>query len=140
MIVECRVDAIVGRRCLGREARTAGEPTATAGARLDPMLRIRRRYLRVMRTAASALLPIFRSRLNASAREAITHDAVDRGWLHRLRHGQRTDADEQMALRIRRFRRDLRKLATDQGHAVLAGPLLGYALHFGMIDVAATDC
>lgn len=69
-----------------------------------------------------------------SAREAIVHDAVDRGWLHHFRHGQRTDAGEQMALRIRSFQRDLRKLATDQGQAALAGPLLPYALHFGMVE------
>src|SRR5258708_8279643 len=68
----------------------------------------------------------------SSAREAIVHDAVDRGWLHRFRDGQRTEAGEQMARRIRRFQRDLRKLATDQGQAALSGRLLPYALHFGM--------
>jgi hypothetical protein len=67
------------------------------------------------------------------ARDAIIHDAVNRGWLHRLHHDQRTDAGEQLATRIRRFQRDLRKFAADQGQDALAGPLLPYALHFGMV-------
>jgi hypothetical protein len=67
------------------------------------------------------------------ARDAIVHDAVNRGWLHRFRHGQRTDAGEQLAMRIRRFQRDLRRLATDQGQDALARDLLPYALHFGMV-------
>jgi len=69
-----------------------------------------------------------------SARDAIVHDAVERGWLHHFHRGQRTEAGEQLALRIRRFQRDLRTLATEQGQAALIGPLLPYALHFGMVD------
>ncbi len=71
------------------------------------------------------------------AREEIVHDAVSNGWLHRFHHGQRTDAGERLAMRIRRFQRDLRQLATDQGQNALAGQLLPFALHFGMV-LAAT--
>jgi hypothetical protein len=68
------------------------------------------------------------------ARDAILHDVVSRGWIHRFHHDQRTDAGEHLAMRIRRFQRDLRKLATDQGQQALAGRLLPYALHFGMVE------
>jgi hypothetical protein len=57
-----------------------------------------------------------------------------RDSLHRIHHGQRTDAGEQMVTRIRRFQRDLRALVTEQGQNALAGELLPYALHFGMAD------
>jgi hypothetical protein len=68
------------------------------------------------------------------ARAAIMHDAIRRGWLHRFRSGQRTDAGDQLATRIRGFHRDLRRLATEHGQGALADRLLPYALHFGMID------
>ena len=68
------------------------------------------------------------------SRDAILHDAVNRGWLHRLRNDQRTEAGEQLAIRIRRFQRDLRRFAADQGQDALAGRLLPYALHFGMVE------
>jgi hypothetical protein len=70
----------------------------------------------------------------STARDAIVHDAISRGWLHRIHHGQRTDAGELMVTRIRRFQRDLRALVTEQGQNALAGELLPYALHFGMAD------
>lgn len=85
----------------------------------------------------AATLPSLAPRMPAALgriRAAIMHDAVDQGWLHRLRHGQRTAAGEQLADRIRRFQRDLRRLAAQQGQGALAGRLLPYALHFGMID------
>jgi hypothetical protein len=68
------------------------------------------------------------------ARDQIMHDAVSNGWLHRFRHDQRTDAGEQLATRIRRFQRDLRRLAADQGEDALADRLLPFALHFGMVE------
>ena len=70
------------------------------------------------------------------AREEIVHNAVSNGWLHRFRHGQRTDAGERLAMRIRRFQRDLRQAATGQGQGqdALAGQLLPFALHFGMVE------
>jgi hypothetical protein len=70
----------------------------------------------------------------ARARDEIMHDAVSNGWLHRFHHDQRTDAGEQLAMRIRRFQRDLRRLATDQGKDALTGRLLPFALHFGLLE------
>jgi hypothetical protein len=69
-----------------------------------------------------------------SVKKAIVQDAVSRGWLHRFHQGQRTEAGEQMAVRMRSFERDLRRFGTDQGQAGLAGRLLPYALHFGMVQ------
>lgn len=69
-----------------------------------------------------------------SARSAIIDDAVSHGWLHRFHHHQRTDAGEQLAVRIRRFHNALRRLATEQDQESLTGRLLPYALHFGLID------
>lgn len=69
-----------------------------------------------------------------SVRQSIVHDAVSHAWLRRFRHDQRTEAGDQMALRIRSFQRDLRKFATGLGQAGLNGRLLPYALHFGMIQ------
>jgi len=66
-------------------------------------------------------------------RRALIHDGVNRGWLHHLHHDQRTPDGEQLAERIRVFHRRLRQYATDQGEGALAGPLLPYALHFGMV-------
>ena len=40
-------------------------------------------------------------------------------------------------MRIRRFQRDLRTLATDQGQNALAGQLLPFALHFGMVSATS---
>jgi hypothetical protein len=73
-------------------------------------------------------------RVLSRAREEIVHETVSNGWLHRFRHGQRTEAGERLAKRIRRFQHDLRKLATDQGENALAGQLLPFALHFGMVE------
>lgn len=36
-------------------------------------------------------------------------------------------------MRVRRFQRDLRRLAADQGQDALTGRLLPLALHFGMV-------
>ena len=65
-------------------------------------------------------------------RTALVHDAVHHGWLHHLHHDQRTDAGDQLADRLRAFQQALRRLASEQGSDVLTGPLLPYALHFGM--------
>ena len=66
-------------------------------------------------------------------RAALMHDAVHHGWLHHLHHDQRTDAGDQLADRLRAFQQALHRLATEQGRDALTGPLLPYALHFGMI-------
>ena len=84
------------------------------------------------RATLDSLAPRMPDVLN-SVRQAIVHDAVSRGWLHRFHHDQRTEAAEQIALRIRSFQRDLRKFTSNQGQAGLNGRLLPYALHFGMV-------
>jgi hypothetical protein len=66
-------------------------------------------------------------------RAAVVHDAVHRGWLRHLHHDQRTEAGEQLVRRIRSFRRGLRQLEAERGEDALTGPLLPYAMHFGMI-------
>jgi hypothetical protein len=66
-------------------------------------------------------------------RASLVHDAVHHGWLHHLHHDQRTDAGDQLASRLRAFQRDIRRVAAEQGGDALTGPLLPYALHFGMI-------
>jgi hypothetical protein len=66
-------------------------------------------------------------------REALVHDAVHRGWLRRMHPDQRTDAGEQLAIRIRSFQRGLRQVASEQGADALTGPLLPFGLRFGLI-------
>lgn len=67
------------------------------------------------------------------ARRALIRDAVRRGWLSRLRRGQRTGQGEELALRIRSFQRELRRLRSEHGESALDGRLLPYALHFGLV-------
>jgi hypothetical protein len=88
------------------------------------------------RSGPAASLPSLAPRIPQvleAARAALIRDAVHRGWLRRLHHDQRTEAGEQLAARIRAFQHGLRQLATEQGEDALTGPLLPYALHFGMI-------
>lgn len=69
------------------------------------------------------------------ARDQILLDAVSNGWLHRFHRDQRTDAGEQLVLRIHRFQSELRKFVANQGlDDGLAGRLLPFALHFGMVE------
>jgi hypothetical protein len=70
-----------------------------------------------------------------NARHELMHDAVHRGWLQHLHHDQRTGAGEQLAADIRAFQRRLRQVAAGPGQKdLLNGPLLPYAMHFGMAD------
>lgn len=69
----------------------------------------------------------------AETRSEIMRDAVHRGWLRHLHHDQRTAEGEQLAARIRTFQRRLRQFAGSQGDDLLAGPLLPYAMHFGLV-------
>jgi hypothetical protein len=66
-------------------------------------------------------------------RATLLHDAVHRGWVRHVHHDQRTDAGEQLMGQIRRFQRGLRAFAAAAGDDALAGPLLPYALRFGMV-------
>ena len=73
-------------------------------------------------------------RVLGHAREALMHDAVHHGWLRHLHHDQRTETGEQLATRIRGFQRRLRQAARDPARKdLLTGPLLPYAMHFGMV-------
>jgi hypothetical protein len=69
----------------------------------------------------------------ADTRREILHDAVHRGWLRHIHHDQRTAEGEQLAARIRTFQNRLRHFASSQGEDALAGPLLPYAMHFGLV-------
>jgi hypothetical protein len=63
-------------------------------------------------------------------RRSLRRDAVRRGWLRRLRHGQRTPHGEQLLTQIREFRRELRALAASGGLELQPG-LVPYAMIFG---------
>jgi hypothetical protein len=69
----------------------------------------------------------------AETRRQILRDAVHRGWLRHIHHDQRTAEGEQLAARIRNFHNLLRQFAMSQGDEALAGPLLPYAMHFGLV-------
>lgn len=85
-------------------------------------------------TASLASLASTLPRTLDAAREAIVHDAVHRGWLKRLHHDERTDDGEALASHVRAFQRELRRLGNAGGAAAFAGPLLPWALHFGLAD------
>jgi hypothetical protein len=68
----------------------------------------------------------------AQARDELVRDAVHRGWLRRLHHHERTSAGEDLAGRLRAFRQELKSADAAGGSEVLDGPLLPYALHFGL--------
>jgi hypothetical protein len=70
----------------------------------------------------------------AEARREILQDAVHRGWLRHIHHDQRTAEGDQLAARIQTFHRRLRQYASSQSQDGLAGPLLPYAMHFGLVD------
>ena len=67
------------------------------------------------------------------ARTMLVHEAVRRGWLRHLHHDQRTAAGEELARQVRSFQRVLRQLKAERGQEALAGSLLPYALHFGLV-------
>lgn len=68
----------------------------------------------------------------AEVREDLVRDAVRNGWLRRLRHHERTTAGEELAGQLRAFRQELRSARAGRGPQILDGPLLPYALHFGL--------
>ncbi len=69
----------------------------------------------------------------AATRREILRDEAHRGWLRRVHHDQRTVEGEQLAERIRTFHNRLRQFAVSQGEGALAGPLLPYAMHLGLV-------
>jgi hypothetical protein len=72
----------------------------------------------------------------AQVRDELVRDAVHRGWLRRLHHHERTAAGEELTRQLKAFRQDLRAARARGGPEILDGPLLPYALHFGL---ARTD-
>jgi hypothetical protein len=68
----------------------------------------------------------------AEVRDGLVHDAVRRGWLRRLHHHERTKAGEELASQLRAFRAELRSARVGRDPQVLDGPLLPYALDFGL--------
>ena len=64
-------------------------------------------------------------------RKALVHDGVAHGWLRHLLH-ERTAAAEELAIHVLAFRRQMRQALRDHNPDTLAGPLLPYALHFGL--------
>lgn len=82
--------------------------------------------------STSSLAPRMPRILEDTRREML-HDAVHRGWLGHLHHDRRTADGELLAARIRTFRNQLRHFASSQGEDALAGPLLPYALRFGLV-------
>jgi hypothetical protein len=83
--------------------------------------------------ASTSSLALQMTQILADTRREILHDAVHRGWLRHIHHDQRTAEGEQLAARIRTFQNRLRHFATSQGESALAGPLLPYAMHFGLV-------
>ncbi len=68
----------------------------------------------------------------AEVREELVCDAVRNGWPRRLHHHEPTKAGEELASQVRAFRQELRSARAGRGPEILDGPLLPYALHFGL--------
>jgi hypothetical protein len=66
-------------------------------------------------------------------RKLLIREAAHQGWLRHLRHDQRTAKGEELAGRVRSFRRDLRRLAAEGDQRALSGQLLPYSLRFGLL-------
>lgn len=86
-------------------------------------------------TRLSALASRFGTALDET-RLALVREAVHRGWLRHLHHDQRSPKGEDLARQVRSFQRDLRRLKASGEQEALAGVLLPYALHFGLISDA----
>jgi hypothetical protein len=84
----------------------------------------------------SLLGPAMGHRLG-DVRTALIKEAVRQGWLRHLHHDTDTQAGRELADSIRSFRGDLSKLATRYGNQALAGELMPYALHFGLLTTGA---
>jgi hypothetical protein len=67
------------------------------------------------------------------ARSEIVATAVSHGWIRHLHHDQRTPDGKELSAKVREFQRSLRRAGSEQGQDVLTGPLLPYALRFGLI-------
>jgi len=80
----------------------------------------------------SSLAPGFGRHMD-KARSEIVGSAIHHGWIHHLHHDQRTSQGKELGTQVRAFQRDLRRATSERGEDVLAGPLLPYALRFGLV-------
>ena len=80
----------------------------------------------------SSLTPGFGRHMD-KARSEIVAAAIHRGWIRRLRHGQRTPEGQELATRVRAFQRDLRRAMPEWGPDLTAGALLPFAMRFGFV-------
>jgi hypothetical protein len=85
------------------------------------------------RSRLSALAGEFGAALD-DTREALVREAVHQGWLRHMHHDQRTPKGDDLALRVRSFSRELRRLKAEGDKEALAGGLLPYAMHFGLVS------
>ena len=67
-------------------------------------------------------------------RKILIRDAAHQGWVKRLHHEKRTARGMELDGQVRAFRRDLRRLVAGGNHSALAGPLLPFALRFGLLS------
>jgi hypothetical protein len=80
----------------------------------------------------SSLAPGFGRHMD-KARSQIIGSAAHHGWIHHLHHDQRTSKGTELGAQVRAFHRDLRRAMPERGRDVAAGPLLPYALRFGLV-------
>jgi hypothetical protein len=111
---------------------TVASPGAAGGSAVD----YERRLLAGLARAGapvrlSALVPGLGKHMD-KARSEIVAAAVHDGWIRRFHHDQRTSKGEELAARVRSFRWSLRRTAAELPGDVLAGPMLPYALRFGL--------
>lgn len=67
-------------------------------------------------------------------RRALEHEGVAQGWIRRFHHDQRTPKGEELARHVRSFQREFRKFKSDRGEEAINGPLLPFALRFGLVS------
>src|ERR1700730_13163098 len=67
-------------------------------------------------------------------RRALEHEGIAQGWVRRLRHDQRTPKGEELVRHVRSFQRELRKIKLNEGEEAISGPLLPFALRFGLVS------
>jgi hypothetical protein len=115
-----------------------GVPSAAAPGSRDRLLGYEKALVRGLpadrRAGIEELAGTYRAAMDR-ARARLIADAMRRGWLKRLSR-ERTERGEELARRVRSFQRDLRRLRAEQGEVALAGGLLPYALHFGLVRSA----
>jgi hypothetical protein len=121
--MRCRITRCIRRRDLRRQQ--------------IPLLGYEKRLLDGLtdvgaRSRLSALASEFGMALD-DTREVLVREAVHQGWLRHLRRDQRTPKGDDLALQVRSFSRDLRLKAEGDKEA-LAGALLPYDLHFGLVS------